>query len=101
MATGELEKITVNMAPVDLGQIDLLVREGFYQNRTDFIRTALSQPSPTKHVLRRAPKPSRRRRDVSRPPGTTPGATAGLSASPTTAPGGRFVERSYTDPRGP
>ena len=41
MATGELEKITVNMAPVDLGQIDLLVREGFYQNRTDFIRTAI------------------------------------------------------------
>jgi Arc/MetJ-type ribon-helix-helix transcriptional regulator len=29
------------MAPVDLGQIDLLVREGFYQNRTDFIRTAI------------------------------------------------------------
>src|SRR3712207_5592557 len=41
MATGELEKITINMAPVDLGQIDLLVREGFYQNRTDFIRTAV------------------------------------------------------------
>jgi Arc/MetJ-type ribon-helix-helix transcriptional regulator len=29
------------MGPVDLGQIDLLVREGFYQNRTDFIRTAI------------------------------------------------------------
>ena len=29
------------MPPVDLGQIDLLVREGFYQNRTDFIRTAI------------------------------------------------------------
>ncbi len=41
MATGELEKITINMAPVDLGQIDLLVQEGFYQNRTDFIRTAI------------------------------------------------------------
>ena len=41
MATGELEKITINMAPVDLGQIDLLVREGFYQNRTDFIRTSI------------------------------------------------------------
>ena len=41
MATSELEKITINMAPVDLGQIDLLVREGFYQNRTDFIRTAI------------------------------------------------------------
>jgi Arc/MetJ-type ribon-helix-helix transcriptional regulator len=41
MATGELEKITINMAPVDLGQIDLLVQEGFYQNRTDFIRTSI------------------------------------------------------------
>jgi Arc/MetJ-type ribon-helix-helix transcriptional regulator len=41
VATSELEKITINMAPVDLGQIDLLVQEGFYQNRTDFIRTAI------------------------------------------------------------
>jgi Arc/MetJ-type ribon-helix-helix transcriptional regulator len=41
MVTSELEKITINMAPVDLGQVDLLVREGFYQNRTDFIRTAI------------------------------------------------------------
>jgi Arc/MetJ-type ribon-helix-helix transcriptional regulator len=41
MALTELEKITINMGPVDLGQIDLLVREGFYQNRTDFIRTAI------------------------------------------------------------
>ena len=41
MVTSELEKITINMAPVDLGQLDLLVREGFYQNRTDFIRTAI------------------------------------------------------------
>ena len=35
------EKITVNLGPVDLGQIDLLVDEGFYTNRTDFIRTAI------------------------------------------------------------
>ena len=35
------EKITVNLGPVDLGQIDLLVQEGFYSNRTDFIRTAV------------------------------------------------------------
>lgn len=41
MATTELEKITINLPPVDLGQIDLLVQEGFYQNRTDFIRTAI------------------------------------------------------------
>jgi Arc/MetJ-type ribon-helix-helix transcriptional regulator len=37
----ETEKITVNLGPVDLGQIDLLVQEGFYSNRTDFIRTAI------------------------------------------------------------
>ncbi len=35
------EKITINLGPVDLGQVDLLVREGFYANRTDFIRTAI------------------------------------------------------------
>jgi Arc/MetJ-type ribon-helix-helix transcriptional regulator len=35
------EKITVNIGLVDLGQIDLLVDEGFYANRTDFIRTAI------------------------------------------------------------
>lgn len=37
----ESEKITINLGFVDLGQIDLLVREGFYSNRTDFIRTAI------------------------------------------------------------
>ena len=35
------EKITINLGYVDLGQIDLLVEEGFYSNRTDFIRTAI------------------------------------------------------------
>ncbi|MBP0613999.1 CopG family transcriptional regulator [Jiella sp. KSK16Y-1] len=35
------EKITINLGHVDLGQIDLLVQEGFYANRTDFIRTAI------------------------------------------------------------
>ena len=38
---GETEKITMNLGPIDLGQIDLLVQEGFYSNRTDFIRTAI------------------------------------------------------------
>ena len=35
------EKITINVGFVDLGHINLLVREGFYSNRTDFIRTAV------------------------------------------------------------
>lgn len=38
---GDTEKITVNLGFVDLGLIDLLVQEGFYSNRTDFIRTAI------------------------------------------------------------
>jgi Arc/MetJ-type ribon-helix-helix transcriptional regulator len=41
IGTSESEKITINLGPVDLGQIDLLVQEGFYSNRTDFIRTAI------------------------------------------------------------
>jgi Arc/MetJ-type ribon-helix-helix transcriptional regulator len=39
--TPDTEKITVNLGFVDLGQIDLMVQEGFYSNRTDFIRTAI------------------------------------------------------------
>ena len=38
---GDSEKITVNLGYVDLGHIDLMVQEGFYANRTDFIRTAI------------------------------------------------------------
>src|SRR5271155_918100 len=37
----ESEKITINLGFVDLGHVDLLVQEGFYSNRTDFIRTAI------------------------------------------------------------
>lgn len=39
--TADSEKITINLGFVDLGQIDLLVAEGFYGNRSDFIRTAI------------------------------------------------------------
>ena len=37
----ESEKITINLGFVDLGRVDLLVRDGFYANRADFIRTAV------------------------------------------------------------
>ena len=37
----ETEKITINLGYVDLGHVDLMVQEGFYSNRTDFIRTAI------------------------------------------------------------
>ena len=42
------EKITINVGLVDLGQIDLLVEEGFYANRTDFIRTAIRRQLETR-----------------------------------------------------
>ena len=46
------EKITINMGLVDLGQIDLLVQEGFYTNRTDFIRTAIrTQLADRRHAV--------------------------------------------------
>ena len=38
---GETEKMTINLGVVDLGQIDLLVQEGFYSNRSDLVRTAV------------------------------------------------------------
>ncbi|HEY5900491.1 MAG TPA: CopG family transcriptional regulator [Burkholderiales bacterium] len=41
VAPVESEKLTINLGVIDLGQIDLLVGEGFYGNRTDFIRTAI------------------------------------------------------------
>ena len=37
----DTEKITINLGYIDLGQVDLMVQEGFYSNRTDFIRTAI------------------------------------------------------------
>lgn len=49
------EKITINMGFVDLGGIDLLVREGFYSNRSDFIRTAVrNQIQHHAEVIRRS-----------------------------------------------
>ena len=39
--TADSEKITLNLGYVDLGRVDLLVQEGFYSNRSDFIRTAI------------------------------------------------------------
>ena len=44
------EKITINLSAVDLGKIDLLVQEGLYSNRTDFIRTGIRNLLD-KHVL--------------------------------------------------
>ena len=56
----ETEKITLNVSPVDLGHIDLLVEEGFYSNRSDFIRTAIRNlltqhaPDVDRMVVRRS-----------------------------------------------
>jgi Arc/MetJ-type ribon-helix-helix transcriptional regulator len=49
------EKITINLGFVDLGHVDLLVRDGFYANRTDFIRTAIrNQLDRHAEVLRKS-----------------------------------------------
>ncbi|WP_138935401.1 CopG family transcriptional regulator [Roseovarius arcticus] len=48
--TPDSEKITINLGYVDLGRIDLLVQEGFYSNRSDFIRTAIRNQLGTHEV---------------------------------------------------
>ncbi len=58
--TGDSEKITINLGYVDLGHVDLMVQDGFYSNRTDFIRTAIrNQLDRHADVLRKslAPRP--------------------------------------------
>jgi Arc/MetJ-type ribon-helix-helix transcriptional regulator len=37
------EKITININTIDLGHIDLLVNEGYYATRTEFIKTAVKK----------------------------------------------------------
>jgi Arc/MetJ-type ribon-helix-helix transcriptional regulator len=52
---GTSEKMTINLGVVDLGQIDLLVREGFYSNRTDLIRMAIrNQLAAHAHAINRS-----------------------------------------------
>jgi hypothetical protein len=51
------EKITLNLGVVDLGEIDLLVREGFYANRTDFIRIAIRSQLATRATAVEDPFP--------------------------------------------
>jgi hypothetical protein len=41
LATNETEKLTINPGYVDLGHVDLMMKDGFYSNRTEFIRTAI------------------------------------------------------------
>src|SRR5687767_15232012 len=53
--SADTEKITINLGLVDLGHVDLLVQEGFYSNRTDFIRTAIrNQLATHAEALRQA-----------------------------------------------
>ena len=54
------EKITINLGYVDLGRIDLLVQEGFYSNRTDFIRAAIvaCNPMSARRVIALTRQPS-------------------------------------------
>jgi Arc/MetJ-type ribon-helix-helix transcriptional regulator len=61
----ETEKLTVNLTPVDLGRIELLVEQGFYANRAEFIRTAISSwrsmPTPCAKPLHGRDSSSERR----------------------------------------
>ncbi len=57
------EKITINVGYVDLGHVDLLVQEGFYSNRSDFIRTAIRNQLG-RHADAVAQSLTRRRADV-------------------------------------
>src|SRR6202161_778910 len=51
----DTEKLTINLGYVDLGHIDLMVRDGFYSNRSDFIRTAIrNQLAAHADISRRA-----------------------------------------------
>ena len=53
--TPESEKLTINLGFVDLGHIDLLIQNGFYSNRSDFIRTAIrNQVSAHVDVMKQA-----------------------------------------------
>ena len=47
--TGQQEKITINMNVVDLGRIDLLVEQGFYTNRAEFVRSAVTRALDLHH----------------------------------------------------
>ncbi len=49
----DTEKITINLGFVDLGHVDLMVQEGFYSNRTDFIRTAIRNQLE-RHIVKRS-----------------------------------------------
>ncbi len=92
------EKITINIGLVDLGQIDLLVDEGFYANRTDFIRTAIRRQLETRSgpleetVVRRALTlgtqhyARRELEELARPVGRSSSASWGWRSSPTTFP---------------
>jgi Arc/MetJ-type ribon-helix-helix transcriptional regulator len=62
-AGADTEKITINLGYVDLGHIDLLVQDGFYSNRTDFIRTAIRN-QVDRHAEATRQSLARRRLDI-------------------------------------
>jgi Arc/MetJ-type ribon-helix-helix transcriptional regulator len=55
----ETEKITINLGYVDLGHVDLMVQDGFYSNRTDFIRTAIATSSNATRTWSKSPRHAR------------------------------------------
>src|ERR1700729_1805784 len=84
--TPDSEKITVNLGFIDLGRMDLMVRDGFYANRADFIRTAVRNQlerhddAVRQSVARRQTWSPRRLREA---PGRLPlSSSSGLPGSP-------------------
>ena len=96
---GETEKITINLGPVDLGQIDLLVEEGFYSNRTDLIRTAIRNQLAI-HAQAVSETVTRRGRGVGPPPMTPPAQGAAPPPPPPPARGGSVGRRGLGDQGG-
>src|SRR5215218_4150266 len=94
-------RFTPEASPQDAGVEEPI--ETIRRTVNEGVRTAAtSQPGPTEHGLRRAPRPPRRFRGIPRPsgPGTMPGATGGVSTPGVVPLGGQFVERSYTNRAG-
>ena len=104
---GNSENITINLGYVDLGRIDLLGQEGFYSNRTDFIRTAIrnqltSQSAEASRSERGASGEGRGYlRTVTARPDGTPGIECWMIEGGGHAWSGGHPSGSYTDPDGP
>lgn len=47
----KMEKLTINLPPVEIARIDVLVESGLYPSRTEFIRTSIRKTLDSHHNL--------------------------------------------------